>query len=320
MAEQIEQWLKHLDAILEHHQFETAEEAEAWLREQSQHRTIEEFFTTCATPALRLEMEWRRAEEAADPETALRGYEAAISHAEETLGAEIDAARREPATWPESKVRPYLCCLFGRAACQEMVGELGAAEMSYQQVWNADPLDSLGAAEKMFSLCLTDGRLADARVWLDRLADDASTTLCYHRALLRFLEAADAAEQAYQETGDLEAAQSWQDAEANGLLDRALRRNPYVARIMAHPRAFELDCPSQAGEGSPEEAVQVMFATAHLWLSDFLALSWLIARSKEVPLDDKHAAAWQRLLEKLGGEPSDEERFAYLRQLEEMDG
>ena len=70
MADSIEQWLKHLDAILEHHQFETEYEAESWLREQCENRSIDEFFETCATPALRLTMEWQRAEETEDPENA----------------------------------------------------------------------------------------------------------------------------------------------------------------------------------------------------------------------------------------------------------
>jgi len=321
MAEPIEQWLKHLDAILEQHPFETAEEAEAWLREQSQNRTIEEFFEQCGTPVLRLTMLWQRAEQAEDPQAALELYDRAIAHAEESLAEEIEQARQDPATWPESKVYSYLCCLSGRAGCMEMLGALDHAEAAYLQVWDADPLDSFGVAEKLFSLCLTDGRLSDARSWLDRLADDDGTTLCYHRALLRFLEAADVAEQAYQETGDVAAAHAWEDPEANRLLDLALQRNPFVAAIMAHPRAFELEFPKEAPWGSPAEAVQVMFASAHLWLSDFLALHWLIGRSQRFSLQDHlHSAAWRCMLDELGGEPTDEERVAYLRQLEEMDG
>jgi tetratricopeptide (TPR) repeat protein len=321
MAEPIEQWLKHLDAILEQHSFETAEEAEAWLRLQSENRSIDEFFETCAVPTVRLMSLWQRAENAQDPEKALALYEQAIADAEETLPQEIAAARREPLMWQEGKMQPYLCSMFGRAATKEMLGDLAGAEQAYLQVWEADPLDSLGTVEKLFSLSLTDGRLADARAWLDRLAEEDSTIVLYHRALLRFLEAADHAEQAYHQNGDLAAASSWQDEMANELLSRALRRNPYVASLMAHPRAFELSCPSQAAIGSPAEAVLVMYATAHLWLSDFLALSWLIGQAKAFAGDaTTFRDDWHQLLQELGGEPSDEERYAYLRQLEEMDG
>lgn len=321
MAAPIEQWLKHLDAILEQHRFETAEEAEAWLMEQSQNRTIEEFFEQCGTPVLRLTMLWQRAEQAQDPQAAIEIYDRAIAHAEESLAEEIEQARKDPATWSESKAYPYLCCLSGRAGCMEMLGELDRAEAAYHRVWYADPLDSSGVAEKLFSLCLTDGRLVEARSWLDRLADDDGTALCYHRALLRFLEAADVAEQAYQETGDVNAAHSWENPEANRLLDLALQRNPFVAAIMAHPRAFALECAQQAPLGSPAEAVQVMFASAHLWLSDFLALHWLLGRAQGFSMQDSlYSADWHRMVEELGGEPTDEERIAYLRQLEEMDG
>jgi tetratricopeptide (TPR) repeat protein len=314
VAHSIEQWLKHLDAILEHYQFETMEEAEVWLREQSASRSVDEFFHECATPAMRLAFLRQQAEDAEDPALAHAAFEAAILHAESTLAEEIAAARANPDGWPESKAHPYLHALFGRAATAEMCGQFSEAELFYQQTLATDPLDSLGCAEKLFSLCVIDGRLADARQWLDRVTEE-STVVLYHRALLRFLEAADEAEQAYQRTGDLATASSWQDAQADALLSIALERNPYVARLMSHPRAFSLDCPHAYALGSADEAVAVMYASAHLWLSDLLALSWLLGASKKLSLTDED---WQSLLEKLGGEACDEERFAYLRQLEEI--
>jgi hypothetical protein len=136
----------------------------------------------------------------------------------------------------------------------------------------------------------------------------------------QFLLAADEAEQRYQQSGDVEEASAWQDATANRLLEVALAQNPYVAKIMGHPRAFELTGPLEVEQGSPEEAVVIMFTTAHLWLSDFLALSWMLAALKNHPSEDvTHHAAWQKVLDQIGGEPTDEERFAFLRSLEEMD-
>ena len=320
MSQPIEQWLKHLDAILEQHQFETAEEAETWLRLQSENLSIDEFFERCATPAMRLTLLWQEAEQSEDPAEAHLAFQKAIDHAEHALAPDITAAKTDPSSWSDSAVHPYLLSLFGSAATAEMLGNLNEAENFYLSVIEADPLDSLGCAEKLFSLCVIDGRLAEARAWLDRLIDDDSTIIRYHRSLLRFLEAADEAEQLYQQTGDVAAAESWYDEPANALLQLALHRNPYVARLMAHPQAFQLDCPQDYEPGSPAEAIAVMYATAHLWLSDFLALSWLIGGSKDFPLEENsHFDSWQELLAQLGGEPSDEERFAYLRKLEEMD-
>jgi tetratricopeptide (TPR) repeat protein len=320
MSQPIEQWLKHLDAILEQHQFECVEEAEAWLRQQSENRSVDEFFEQCATPAMRLTLLWQRAEKAKDPEEAQNFYSAVIQYGENELAGEIASARHSPTSWADSIVHPYLLSLFGRAATAEMLGNLSDAEQFYRNVWEADPLDSLGCAEKLFSLCVIDGRLAEARTWLDRLVTEENTILCYHRALLRFLEAADEAEQRYQQTGDVDAASSWQDEAANVLLSKALHQNPYVAQLMAHPQAFQLDCPQESQLGSPAEAIAVMYACAHLWLSDFLALSWLIGTAKNVSRESSgFEHQWQQVLELLGGEPSDEERFAYLRQLEEMD-
>jgi hypothetical protein len=165
-----------------------------------------------------------------------------------------------------------------------------------------------------------DGRLEEAQQWLPDETDDESASILYQRALLRFLVAADEAEQAYQESGDEAAAASWEDAQANQWLRKAIRTNPFAARLIGHPRAFDLEYPAEAAAGSPAEGVKILFSSAHLWLSDFLALAWMLGELKQSPaLPEEFAAEWSVLLEKLGGEPSDEERFTFLRSLEEMD-
>ena len=90
---------------------------------------------------------------------------------------------------------------------------------------------------------------------------------------------------------------------------------------MAHPRAFELDCPAEAAPGSPAEAIMILYASAHLWLSDFLALSWLLGGLKNHrSRTSEHEVEWQQVLLLLGGEATDEERLEYLRNLEESLG
>ena len=113
MAHTVEQLMKYLDEILEHYGFETAAEAETWLKEQSDNRTLEEFLDQCATPSLRLLFTWQKAENELEPSVALELYQQAIDYAEEHLRAAIDAARQDPSSWAESKAQPYLCSLFG---------------------------------------------------------------------------------------------------------------------------------------------------------------------------------------------------------------
>ena len=320
MSQQIEQWLERLDEILQYHSFESAEEAERWIREQAKERTVEEFLAECATPKAKLRALLQQAEAADDPQVAQRLFADAIAMAEQQMGVEIAAAKLDPELWAEEPASYYLHAMMGLGASCEMASEFSQAKVHYQQVLELDSSDPWQARTKLFSLAVMEGYLSEAEELLAQVPDDDSTQVCYHRALLQFLLAADEAEQRYQQSGDEEEASAWQDATANRLLEVALAQNPYVAKIMGHPRAFELTCPLEVEQGSPEEAVVIMFTTAHLWLSDFLAVSWMLAALKNHPSEDvTHHAAWQKVLDQIGGEPTDEERFAFLRSLEEMD-
>lgn len=321
MSDQIEEWLKRLDEILEHQQFETAAEAEAWIRGHADNRSVDEFLADCAPPHARIARVWKSAESAMNPAEAEDRYREVLRLGQEFFAADIAAARHDPALWQVEPARYHMQALFGLAACAEMQSQFDEAEEQYRAVLDLDPRDPLGAHEKIFGLCVMDGRLRDARTMLDAFAGASDSLHGYHRALLRFLEAADEAEQRYQQSGDIEAAASWHDNAANELLEKALDQNCHVARLMAHPRALELDCPAEAAPGSPAEAIMILYASAHLWLSDFLALSWLLGGLKNHrSRTSGHEVEWQQVLLLLGGEATDEERLEYLRNLEESLG
>jgi len=321
MSDQIAEWLKRLDEILEHQQFESAEEAEAWIREHADNRSVDEFLADCAPPHTRIARVWQSAERAMNPAESVDRYREVLKLGQEFFASDIAAARHDPSLWQMEPARYHLHALFGLAACEEMQSQFDAAEEQYRAVLDLDPCDPLGAHEKIFGLCVMDGRLRDARTMLDAFSGESDSLHSYHRALLRFLEAADEAEQRYQQSGDIEAAASWHDDAANELLEKALDQNCHVARLMAHPRAFELDCPAEATPGSPAEAIMVLYASAHLWLSDFLALSWLLGGLKNHrSRTNDHEDEWQKILQLLGGEATDEERLEYLRNLEESLG
>ena len=320
MEQQIEKWLERLDEILQYHSFESAEEAERWIREQANDRTVEEFLAECATPKAKLRNLLQQAEAADDPQLAKSLFADVIEIAEDQIGMEIAAAKLDPELWAEEPASFYLHAIMGLGVSCEMASQFAEAKVHYQQVLELDTSDPWQARTKLFSLAVMDGYLSEAAELLAQIPDDDSTQVRYHRALLQFLIAADEAEQRYQQSGDVEEASAWQDSKANKLLELAMAQNPYVAKLMGHPRSFELTCPNEVEQGSPAEAIVIMFATVHLWLSDFLALSWMLAAIKDGPtISATHDAAWQEVLSQIGGEPTDEERFAFLRSLEEMD-
>jgi tetratricopeptide (TPR) repeat protein len=325
----IQRWLKLLDQILESNQFETAQEAEAWLEKNSAGLSIEEFLrkfspTDLSITHLDLANSLSTAEKAETPEIARSILINAISDAHIELKIPIKNATSEQQLWFTDELFLLLKIHLALAATYEVDSMFDEAIDQYKEMILLNSADFLNARQRLFSLYIMLGHLADARIVANQFPENQSSETLYHLALLRFLEAADEAEQAHQQTGDDEAAASWKDEKAASLIHSAFQQNPFLPLLMGHPRSFDLECPSEASLGSPAEAIIIMYSQAHLWLSDFLAFSWLNSESKKFqikhtswqqPFDDE----WKSLIELLGGELTDAERIEFLQSLEELD-
>jgi tetratricopeptide (TPR) repeat protein len=313
MSESIESWLRQLDAICEAQGFETAEEAQAWLQQMSEGCSIEEFFDQHSPSESHLLAILNSAEQQQSPEAALPLYERAVRVGERFFAQSIIAPDASP-----SSLHLYTAALAGLAACQEWTLQAEQAVLTYQKMLHADPQDQAGAFDKLFCLLVTQGRIAEAREFLESRQRTDSFFL-YNKALIAILEASDAI--------------AWNEAQADAdepiittsapldapSLDQALRANRYLPHILTHPRSMQIDSTDEPLAGSPAEALTIAQTSAHLWLGDWAALEALIRQAPRFPISHGgFEPEWQRLLHGMGGDVSQEDRLAYLQAIEEQ--
>ncbi len=319
MSESIESWLRQLDAICEAQGFETAEEAQAWLKEMSEGCSIEDFFDQHSPSASHLLAILNAAEQQQSPETALPLYERAVRIGERFFAQSIIApdALSPEADAPPSSLHLYIAALAGLAACQEWTMQAESAVLTYQKMLHADPQDQAGAFDKLFCLLVTQGRIAEAREFLESCQRRDSFFL-YNKALIAILEASDAI--AWNEAqGDAAEPLSTSTSPDAPSLDQALRANRYLPHILTHPRSMQIECTEEPQPGSPAEALSIAQTSAHLWLGDWAALDALIRQAPRFPISHGgFEQEWQRLLVAMGGDVSSQERLDYLHAIEEQ--
>lgn len=317
MSQSIETWLRQLDAICTEQGFESAAEAEAWLKSMSEGLDIDEFFDQHAPAESHLKGLLHAAEQVETPEEAIGIYERAVRVGERFFASSIIDCERTDVAWEESPLHLYTMALMGLAACQEWLIQGEAAVLTYRKILRADPLDHSGAFDKLFCLLIAQGLVADAReLHSNGLRCDAFAL--YQKAMLAILEFADTREMKLAEGIEMN------EADENEILrpvmqalDQALRANRYVPWILTHPQGMTLEWKQTATSGSPSEALTIAHSMAHLWLGDWLALEILLQQATRFPLSHGgHEEEWNTMLTALGGEPTSEEKRAYLEAIE----
>ena len=317
MSHSIETWLRQLDVICAEQGFESAVEAEAWLKSMSEGLDIEEFFDQHSPAESHLKGLLYAAEQVETPEEAIKIYERAIRVGERFFASAIIDCEGADVAWEESPLHLYTMALMGLAACQEWLMQGEAAELTYRKILRADPLDHSGAFDKLFCLLVARGLVADAReLHENRLRNDAFAL--YQKGILAILECTDMREMKLAQGEEIdEMDESEILRPAMHALDQALRANRYVPSILTHPQGMSLEWKQAATSGSPSEAVIIAHTMAHLWLGDWLALQMLLQQATRFPLSHGgHEEEWQSLLNQLGGEPTSEDKIAYLQSIE----
>jgi hypothetical protein len=315
--------LEQLDAICEEQGFETADEAQAWLKEMSQGCSIEEFFDQHSPSASHLLAILHAAEQQQSPESALPLYERAARVGERFFSRSIITPDAQSSVPDErsSSLQLYTAALAGLAACQEWTLQAEPAALTYRKMLHADPQDQAGAFDKLFCLLVTQGRIAEASEFLEAHPRPGSFFL-YNKALLAILEASDA--HAWNEANEHRPEEESLSGSApcvTPALDQALRANRYLPHILTHPRSMHMECVDELQPGSPAEALAIAQTCAHLWLGDWAALEALIVHAPRFPISHGgYNDEWQRLLHTMGGDVSQEERLAYLQAIEEQNG
>lgn len=155
--------------------------------------------------------------------------------------------------WSEPAARPLLAARASLADCLREQGRLQEAEEHYQALLTLCQDDPLGCRYQLSSLYALEGRWEALAALLERF-DEASTWLCFNRALMLF-------------------ATQGRDAAA-AALSEACRANAHVKACLLGSRKLPKEPPQAYSPGNRDEAASYAMATREAWLKHG-ALFWL---------------------------------------------
>jgi tetratricopeptide (TPR) repeat protein len=278
----LERALTDIQRLLAEQEFQSAEEANAFLAAQGGRvqpraapRTPEEraqelvyqaleeqgrLRVKLAREALRLwpdctEAWVLRAEEMPDRERRTELYRQAVEAGERTLGPK-PFAEDVGHFWGILETRPYMRARNGLAGALWAAGRHDEAIAHWQDLLRLNPEDNQGVRDMLVPRLIVQRRDEEADAVLAAYADDASAMLSYARALLEF-----------RRSGDGGAAQA--------KLAAALRDNPHVAKYLTGGAAMHEDLPEFYRPGSEDEAQLAAAMLAAAWHASEGAVEWL---------------------------------------------
>ncbi|MDT8307366.1 MAG: tetratricopeptide repeat protein [Anaerolineae bacterium] len=194
-------------------------------------------------------------EKAKTVEEAKAFYEAGVQAGERALGEDA-FEEYEGHFWGVLKTRPYMRARAGLAACLWEMGERGEAIAHYQEMLRLNPGDNQGLRYTLLHCLLEDRRDKDAEKLLKRYQGDPTAAWQYNAALLAFRKGG-------------------ASRRANSQLAQALRHNPHVPDYLLGKRRMPREIPEYIQFGDETEAVDYVDISGPLWLQEPGALDWL---------------------------------------------
>ncbi|MFH1679854.1 MAG: tetratricopeptide repeat protein [Candidatus Eisenbacteria bacterium] len=279
----LEKTLRAAGQLLEEKEFDSIEEANAFLRRQLPERgtpslrtdtpreKAEELFYRALEAEGRLQIKLARqalatdsdcadayvllAERMPDPARRLELYRKGMEAGERSIGKRAfqeDAGR----FWGIVETRPYMRARFGVAECLRESGRIDEAIEHYHELMRLNPGDNQGIRLILAPFLLERGLDEDAGRLLDQHAEDGSAPMAYARALL-----------AYRKEGDTSSARACRA--------KACKENPHMARFLVGKREIPDELPDAYSFGSEEEAILFAPGALPAWQQTPGAIEWL---------------------------------------------
>lgn len=204
------------------------------------------------------------AEDCSDVERALEWYQKGVEAGERALGAErMD--RDAGHFWGMVDTRPYMRARLGLAQCLWSLGKRQEAIAHYEELLRLNPCDNQGVRYLLLP-CLIELNAED-RVdrLLGRYKEDETCQWLYLRALW-----------AYRRDGDSSAARE--------LVRKAMQSNALVPGFLTGRNRMPARLPSSYSLGSREEAVACAMELGETWHSVPGAADWLERLAGSVPI------------------------------------
>lgn len=280
---QMERQMAALTRLLEEHEFETLDEANAFLQNALATGSLPEAEPTTpleqaqdliyqameATGKRRLDLARKAltisadcadayvllAEATTDPREARCLYEQGVQAGERALGPEIfkyDAGH----FWGILETRPYMRARQGLANVLWHLGEQREAIEHLQAMLKLNPDDNQGLRYVLGNWLLVAGDDATLEKLLKRYPEAWGAQWTYTRLLLTFR-------------------QSGAGRKAEGRLKKAMEANPHVPLYLLGARPLPKRMPGYYGMGDANEAVWYVMESAQAWVETPGALEWL---------------------------------------------
>ncbi len=194
-------------------------------------------------------------EDAGSLEEARELYQKGVEAGERALGREM-FEEEAGHFWGILETRPYMRARQGLAVCLWELGQREEAIEHYREMLDLNPGDNQGIRYELAGWLLDEELDEELGELLQRYEEDASAFWVYTRALWRF-----------RKEGDTE--------EATAALKEAIETNPYVPLYLLGHKSLPGALPELIGFGDESEAVAYFARALTGWLRTPQALEWL---------------------------------------------
>jgi tetratricopeptide (TPR) repeat protein len=199
-------------------------------------------------------------EDANTPREARVYYQQALEAGERAIGPEVfeeDAGH----FWGITETRPYMRARAALAQLEWMLGNRRKAIDHLKDMLRLNPNDNQGVRYVLINWLLETGEPDEIQAVLDQFADDIMAGMLYSRALW-----------AFKRFGDIE--------EARDALANAIKQNPHVPPFLLFEKIPSQKIPEFMGVGDESEAVVYTADARTSWQRVDGALDWLDQVSK----------------------------------------
>lgn len=207
-------------------------------------------------------------------EGVIAGLERAVAAGERSLGAEFFLENKGH-FWGMLETRPYMRARHELADVLLDEGRVSEAIQHFEALLELNPSDNQGVRDVLLGCYLAHDNLDGARRLFSDYEDDASAVFAWGRLLERAL------------SGDF--------AGAGRALKRARADNRFVELYVTGRKKFPREMPDSYSLGSDEEALVCLEALGEAWASHPEAMLWLIAQIHGVPDMDPQLAKQAKL-------------------------
>ncbi len=281
----MEKMMRDLTKVLEQQEFESIEEANAFLEQltgkqipemppeddplsQAQDLVYQAYEASSrkqavklARQALEISPDYTDAyvllaeADAKTEEEARAYYRKGVEAGERALGPELfeEGAGH---FWGILETRPYMRARQGLAQTLWLMGEEEAAIEHFRAMLRLNPGDNQGIRYLLADCLLATDRVDELQGLLEQYEDDASASWAYNRALLLFR-------------------QEGESDEASAALDQALEYNPHVPDYLLGKKKLPKEMPAYLGFGDKNEAIDYASTGIAHWRHTYGALRWL---------------------------------------------